>query len=154
MRLCNLCVLLLALTPACAFHSVASHWNGRVGPDGQPVFVRSVTNVGFNVFVFLPLLGNTTVDEMIDECTAAIAEQDSDYVRVIETSSENYWHGFPPFTWIFTPVITNVGVEYRPSEAEQQALRDEEVARKERARKRRDQDHSDLIPEPREPNRT
>ena len=106
------------LASGCSFHSVATHWNGRVGPDGHPVYVRNVTNIGINIAVVLPLLGKTTIDEMIDEATLAIAKQDSDHVRVIETSSENYWHGFPPFTWILTPVITTLGVEYRPSEKE------------------------------------
>jgi hypothetical protein len=89
-----------------------------VGPDGHPVYVRRVTNVGLNLGFVLPVLGNTTIDEMIDESTEAIAELGSDHVRVIASSSENYWYGFPPLTWFLTPVITDVTVEYRPSLAE------------------------------------
>lgn len=132
---------------ACAFHSVATHWNGRVGPDGVPVYVRTVTNIGMNAFVFLPLLGNTSMDEMIDESTRAIAEQQSDHVRVIESSSENYWHGFPPFTWIVTPVITEVAVEYRPSAAELAAVAANERQAEASAAARRNADHSAVIPE-------
>jgi len=89
-----------------------------MGPDGVPVFVKATTNVGLNVLIGVPLLGKTSIDTMLDETTAQIETAGSDRVRVIETASENYWHGFPPFTWILTPVITNVSVEYRPSATE------------------------------------
>lgn len=115
-RLAFLSSLLLA--GGCSFHSTASHWNGRVGGDGKPIFVQTTTNVGLNVFIALPLAGSTTIDRMLDTTTAAIAERDSDRVRVIQTDSENYWYGFPPFTWILTPVITDVAVEYEPSKQE------------------------------------
>lgn len=131
---------------ACSLHSVATHWNGRVGPDGVPVYVRTVTNIGLNILVVLPVLGNTSMDEMIDESTHAIAAQDSDHVRVIESSSENYWHGFPPLTWILTPVITEVAVEYRPSEAERAAVAAAERRADAAAEARQDEDHSSVIP--------
>ncbi|MCR9244009.1 MAG: hypothetical protein NXI31_03185 [bacterium] len=109
---------LFALLPACSFHSAATHWNKRVGPDGEEVYVRTVTNVGLNVGIILPVLGNTTIDTMVNEITRQIADKDGDHVRVFQTSSENYWYGFPPFTWVLTPVITDVSVEYRPSAGE------------------------------------
>jgi hypothetical protein len=125
------------LLASCAFHSTATHWNGRLDPDGRPVFVKTTTNVGMNLLVLLPLLGNTNIDTMLDATTAAIAEKQGNRVRVIQTSSENYWHGFPPFTWVVTPVITAVAVEYEPSAQEQveaaAASRQVEQATQERA---------------------
>ncbi len=108
-------VLLTVPTGGCTMHSTATHWNKRVGPDGQPVFVKSSTNVGMNLGIVLPVLGSTTVDRMIDTLTAEIAVEQGDHVRIVQSSAENYWYGFPPFTWIFTPVITTVVSEYRPS---------------------------------------
>jgi len=118
--------LALAALPAllgsgCSFHSTATHWHQRIGTDGKPIFVKTTTNVGMNVFIVLPLLGSTTIDTMLDVTSGAIAEAGSDGLRVIQTSSENYWYGFPPFTWIFTPVITDVAVEYQPSPTEMAA---------------------------------
>lgn len=113
-----LATALLAMTPACAFHSVATHWNGRVGPDGEPVYIRTVTNIGVNLAVILPVLGNTTIDAMVNEVTREVAIKGGDHVRVFQTATENYWYGFPPFTWVVTPVITDVSVEYRPSKEE------------------------------------
>jgi hypothetical protein len=138
-----------SVATGCAFHSTASHWNGRLGPDGVPVFVKATTNVGLNVFVALPLLGNSTIDTMLDETTAEIAKSGSDHVRVIETATENYWYGFPPVTWFVTPVITNVSVEYRPSaqEVADAAKADARIA--EATKRRAEGDNSHLIPEPR-----
>lgn len=139
----------LAVLPGCSFHGTATHWNGRVGPDGVPVFVLATTNVGLNVAVVLPLLGNTSIDAMLDETTAAIAATGSDHVRVIETAHENYWHGFPPLTWILTPVITNVSVEYRPSPAEIERARRDDARLEQAMKARADEDRSRVIPGPR-----
>ncbi|MFO1077728.1 MAG: hypothetical protein U1E73_08375 [Planctomycetota bacterium] len=136
-----------ALCASCTFHSVASHWNGRVGPDGVPVFVRTVTSIGLNLAVVLPVAGDLSIDELVDDSTRAIAAQQSDHVRVIESSSVNYWNGFPPFTWLFTPVITSVAVEYRPSPAELAAATAAERQAAERARARQDDDHGSVIPD-------
>ena len=122
MRANLLLPLSLCLLTGCAFHGEATHWNRRVGADGKPIFVHTTTNVGLNVGILLPLLGNVTIDSMLDETSGAIAEKGSDRLRVIQTSSENYWYGFPPFTWILTPVITNVAVEYEPCAAELAAV--------------------------------
>lgn len=118
MRYQPLLLLSLSLLTGCAFHGEATHWNRRVGADGKPIFVHTTTNVGLNVGILLPLVGNVTIDSMLDETSGAIAEKGSDRLRVIQSSTENYWYGFPPFTWIFTPVITSVAVEYEPCAAE------------------------------------
>ncbi|MCA8950950.1 MAG: hypothetical protein KDE27_15710 [Planctomycetes bacterium] len=141
-------VAALALTSACSFHSVATHWNERVGPNGQPVYVRTVTNIGINLAVILPVLGNTTIDTMIGEMTREIAERGGDRVRVIQTTSENYWHGFPPFTWIVTPVITDVSVEYEPSQAEFDEVAAAADEGHEPAEEGRDADHGEAVPDP------
>ena len=107
--------LLALLLGSCTFHSTARHWNGRVGLNGKPVYVKSTTNVGFNFAIILPFLGATEIDSMVGELTSDIAKEDGNKVRVIESGSENYWYGFPPFTWIITPVITTVTADYEPS---------------------------------------
>jgi hypothetical protein len=70
-------------------------------------------------------------------------------VRVIQTTSENYWHGFPPFTWFVTPVITDVAVEYEPSPAELAKVAEASTYREQRAAERWEEDRSHVIPEPR-----
>ena len=55
---------------------------------------------------------------MVDDLTANVAEIEGDRVRIVQGSSENYWYGFPPFTWIITPVVSTLTAEYQPSAAE------------------------------------
>ena len=109
----TLCIFL----GGCTLPSTANRWNTRVGPDGEPVYIKSHTNVGFNLFIGIPLFGSTTLPAEIDALTLEIADEGGDKVRMVESSSENYWYGFPPFTWILTPVITTVTADYQPSPA-------------------------------------
>ncbi|MFO1052077.1 MAG: hypothetical protein U1F36_07675 [Planctomycetota bacterium] len=123
---------LAACLGSCTFYSTATHWNTRVGPNGKPVFYRSATRVGLNLLIFLPFLGRTDIDRMIDTATANVAEDGGDVVRVVQAESENYWYGFSPLTWLITPVISTVDVEYEPSAAELDKARAEEAAEKTR----------------------
>ncbi|MFK7740156.1 MAG: hypothetical protein AB8H80_07515 [Planctomycetota bacterium] len=109
---------LICAAGACSFHSTATHWNGLRDADGKPIFVKATTNVGLNLLVILPILGNTTLETMVDETTAEIAKEGGSRVRVIQSGSENYWYGWSPFTWIITPIVTDVAFEYEPSAAE------------------------------------
>ena len=87
------------------------------GRTASPSTSSPTTNVGVNLLVFIPVFGSTTPDAMVDQMTSEIASEDGDTVRVIESSSENYWYGWPPLTWILTPVITSVSADYQPSAA-------------------------------------
>jgi hypothetical protein len=130
-RLAFACLSVLALG-GCTFSSTATHWNGLVGPDGRPVYVMTHTNVGVNLLIIIPTLGRTSLPDEIDKLTDQVATEKGDNVRMVESSSENYWYGFAPFTWVLTPVITTVSAEYHPAaevlakdQAEQAAKRAE-----------------------------
>jgi hypothetical protein len=139
-------IALLFLTTSCSFHSTATHWNGLRDADGKPVFVKVTTNIGFNVLVLLPLLGNTSIDSMLDETTAEIASEGGDRVRVIQSGAENYWYGWSPFTWIITPIITDIALEYEPSAEQIAKVTEADAARAERHRERTDRDNSHIVP--------
>jgi hypothetical protein len=117
MRLALFAVLLAAslLSPGCAFHSEARQWNGRVDPDGHSLYFASTTKVGMKLFVIIPLLGDLGIDGMVDELTAYVADQGGDGMSIVQGGSENYWYGFPPLTWIFTPVVSTLAATYRPT---------------------------------------
>ncbi len=114
----QLALLATAWLGSCAFHTTATQWHGLTATDGKPIFVKGTTNVGMNVFILIPLFGNVTIDTMLEETAFEIAKSGSDGIRVIQTNAEVYWYGFPPFTWVITPVVTNVAIEYHPSQAE------------------------------------
>jgi hypothetical protein len=115
--------------------STAKQWNGRVGPNGKPVYVKSHTNIGGNFLIFIPLFGSTTVPTQIDGLTREIEKEKGDIVRMVESSSDNYWYGWPPFTWVLTPVVTTARAEYEPSPdilAKDRAEQEKEKAAKEK----------------------
>lgn len=115
-RLTTTCLVGASLA-GCAFHSTATHWNGHVGSDGEPVFVQQSTYLGFHLFAMLPFVGATTIDEMVDEATGQVPGESGARMRLLETETNNYWYGVPPLTWFVSPVVTSVSIEYRPSPA-------------------------------------
>lgn len=139
----------LLLAGACTFHSTATQWNGRVGPDGRPVHMVTTTSYGVHLFVLMPLAGDTRAEALVEAATARIATSDSDRVRVVETESANYWYALPPITWFVSPVMGSVSIEYVPSAKALQAAAELERLQAERAAVRNQQDHSHVIPEPR-----
>ncbi|MEO6598034.1 MAG: hypothetical protein ABIP94_25095 [Planctomycetota bacterium] len=122
----HVCLGALALLTGCTLHSRATHWNERIAPDGQPVYALTATNIGMNLAIVLPLLGTTSLDTIIDEATGEIAKFDSNQLRIVETESTNYWAAIPPVTWLLSPVVTSVRIEYRTSAAEQAEVHGQE----------------------------
>lgn len=108
-------VILTAALAGCAFHRTATHWNGHVGTNGEPVFVQTSTYWGANFGIVLPMFGRTTIDAMVDAATARIRSADGSRLRVIETESNNYWWSVPPLTWLIAPMLTSVSIEFQPS---------------------------------------
>ena len=108
---------LVLVLSGCAFHSTAMDWNGLKGGDGKPTYFKNTTKVGFNLLVVIPFLGDMSIDGLVDDLTGEIAGENGDYVRIVQGNSENYWYGFPPFTWIITPIVSTVAAEYRPNQA-------------------------------------
>jgi hypothetical protein len=107
-------VLTCVLTGSCAFHRTADEWNSLVGPSGEPVYLNSTTKVGFRLLVFLPFLGRVNLDGMVAEATQDIRADGGDFLRVVQSNEDNYWYALPPVTWIVTPVVHTLVVEYRP----------------------------------------
>jgi hypothetical protein len=129
-------LIAFTFTSGCTMTSTSRQWNGRVGENGKPVYVKSHTNIGLNVGIFIPVLGRTTMPKEIKGLTKEIAEEKGDIVRMIQTSSENYWYGYPPFSWVLTPVITTVAADYEPSPevlAKDRAEQEMEAAKKKKA---------------------
>ena len=128
------CIIMLVgfllILNGCAYHSTARNWNGLTGSDGNPTYYKTTTKVGLKLFVAIPFIGNNSIDGMIDTLTSEIAGAKGDHVRIVQGSNENYWYGFPPFTWILTPVLTTVAAEYTPDQTtyikDQKEIREDE----------------------------
>jgi len=119
------------LLSGCAFQSTARNWHGLMGDDGKPTYYKKTSKLAFNLFIAIPFAGNVNVDGMVQEITGSIAEEKGNNVRIVQGTSENYWYGFPPLTWIITPVITTVTAEYNPEisryNKDQEEIHDDEA---------------------------
>ncbi|MDF7801980.1 hypothetical protein P4C99_21065 [Pontiellaceae bacterium B1224] len=126
----TLCGGLVLLLTGCAMHTASTDWNGLVGPDGQPNYYKSTSKVAVKLGIIIPFIGDLSVDGLIDDLTEDIAKEEGNKIRIVQAGSENYWYGFPPFTWIVTPCISTVAAQYEPSEAthliEQEKIRAKE----------------------------
>ena len=100
----------------CAIHSTARDWNDLSGVDAPHRYYRTTTRIGMNLLVGIPLFGDTSIDRMVKDLTESIAAEDGSRVRIVEGKRENYWYGFTPVTWIFTPIKYTVAAEYTPDE--------------------------------------
>jgi hypothetical protein len=100
----------------CAMHSTSKNWSDLSGVDDPHRYYRTTTRVGLNLLVGIPVLGNTNIDKMVADLTESIAAEDGSRVRIVDCKRENYWYGFTPVTWIFTPIKYIVAAEYTPDE--------------------------------------
>jgi hypothetical protein len=98
----------------CVFSSKAKDWNQLRGLDGKPTYYINTTKIGFNLAVFVPFLGDMGIGGLVRDLSEAVKEEGGNQIRIVQGGSENYWYGWPPFTWILTPVISTVAAEYEP----------------------------------------
>lgn len=114
-RLLVVGLLTMAMGSACAMPTTAKRWNDRVGPEGDPVYFKSVSKIGFNLLIFVPFVGDMGIAGMVNDLTEDIEKEGGNRVRIVQGSTENYWYGWSPFTWLLSPVVSRVSAEYQPS---------------------------------------
>ena len=98
----------------CAFRSTARDWNGLKGLDDKPTYYTSTTKVGLNLLIAVPFIGDMGISGLTKDLTADIKKENGNDVRIVQGTTESYFYGWPPFTWIVTPVISTVSAEYTP----------------------------------------
>lgn len=115
---CSRAVLPLAVLAlvggGCAFSTTAKDWNGLKGVDGQPTYYMTTTKVGINLLIAVPFIGNMGISGLTRDLTERVKTQGGNDVRIVQGTSESYFYGWPPFTWIVTPVVSTVSAEYKP----------------------------------------
>ena len=101
----------------CAFSTTARDWNGLDGQNGEPKYYLKTSKVGLNLFVAVPFLGDMGIEGLTRDMTEEVKQEGGNQVRIVEGTTESYFYGWPPFTWIITPVVSTVSAEYAPSPA-------------------------------------
>ena len=101
----------------CASRSTAVDWNGLQGLDSQPTYYTTTTKVGLKLFIVVPLIGDMGIAGLTRDLTADINKEGGNDVRIVQGTSESYFYGWPPLTWLIIPVVSTVSAEYTPDPA-------------------------------------
>lgn len=93
----------------CSSTKTSSSWNGLGTPDGTPVAHVSTSNMALHfLFGRDPIVGNASLDQTVNDYTAAVKATGASKTRIVQSSSRAWWFVFPPFSFFVTPVTSNV----------------------------------------------
>lgn len=101
-------IVLLALLGSCYTHSHATEYNGVPGLRGEPVEYQASTGYSMNGLFIFNLIGNTSLDRMVDEFTEEASGNGATRVHITQTSKTVYWYIFPPISFFIHPVAHTV----------------------------------------------
>ena len=109
LKICSVLMLVTFVLPGCSSVQKASDFNGLSTPAGNAVHLNT-TNIGVHLIFGTgsAVLGNATLEQTMRDFTKAAKAEGASKVRVVQSSRTALWFVFPPFSFIFTPVITNV----------------------------------------------
>lgn len=105
---------LVVLCAGCSRTLVATNFNGLSTPDGEPIAHVSTSNLAIHLLGSQPLVGNATLMGTMDDFTKAVKEENGTNVRVVQSKVFNWWFLFPPFSFVLTPVTSNVAGDVLP----------------------------------------
>ncbi len=88
-------------------------YDGLSTPDGQAIAHVNAFKVGCNFFA-LPMINDPTLRSTFKQLTDEAKRLNGTKVRVMESNISHLWWSFPPFTFIFIPVISEVAGDVYP----------------------------------------
>lgn len=92
----------------CASTKHAKDFNGLTTPDGNAYHLNTSKYALHFFFGLFPLIGDASIEQTVSDFTAAAKEDGAAQVRIVHSDKFNWWFIFPPFTFLLTPVSTNV----------------------------------------------
>ncbi len=100
-----LCVMVLV---GCSSVTKCTEFNGLTTPDGKAIAHVSANNIALHLLSKDPLVGDASLETTLGDFTAAAKAAGAKEVRIVQSRRTNWWFLFPPFTFIITPVTSNV----------------------------------------------
>jgi hypothetical protein len=93
----------------CALTSKAPNFNGLKEVDGSdhPVHIN-MTKVALHCLVFLPCIGDASLDGAVEDFTKAAKKEGAQRVRIVQSNETTLWWILPPLSFLITPRFTNV----------------------------------------------
>jgi len=104
----------IVLLSACSRTRTATNFNGLSTPDGKPIAHLSTSNLAIHLLASQPLVGNATLQATVDDFTRAAAGKNAGNVRIVQSKVTAWWFIFPPFSFVLTPVSSNVAGDVLP----------------------------------------
>lgn len=100
--------LLALLLTGCASTKHAKDFNGLSTPDGDAYHLNTSKYALHILFGAFPFIGDASIEQTVTDFTAAAKEDGASKVRIVSSDKSNWWFIFPPFSFLLTPVSTNV----------------------------------------------
>jgi hypothetical protein len=100
------CVILSVAS--CSSTQIATNFNGFTTPGGRPIAHQSTSNIAINLFVVQPVIGDASLQATVDDFTSAAKQSKGTKVNIVQSRVSAWWYIFPPFSFVFTPVFSNV----------------------------------------------
>lgn len=92
----------------CASTKHAKDFSGLTTPDGDAYHLNTSKYALHVLFGIFPLIGDASIEQTVADFTTAAKEDGASQVRIVHSDKFNWWFVFPPFTFLLTPVSTNV----------------------------------------------
>jgi hypothetical protein len=102
------------LCAACSTTDTAKNFNGLSTPDGTPIAHMRTSNLAIHLLATTPLVGNATLDQTVADFTRAAKTANAGNVRIVQSSVFKWWFILPPFSFVLTPVSSNVSGDALP----------------------------------------
>lgn len=104
--------LALLACAGCTFMDKATDFNGLPDHDGKQVMHMNQTRIACNLFfTYMPLAGDASLEASVANLTAEARADGASGVRIVQSDDSLLWWIFPPFSFIFTPVYSNVAAD-------------------------------------------
>jgi hypothetical protein len=77
-------------------------------PEAKPDHYLRTTSYGLNVLVFIPIKRNAEFPEALETFSDFAKKNKGTRFRVIQKDTSRWFLLFPPFSFIVTPVVTEI----------------------------------------------
>jgi hypothetical protein len=104
----SLILLCSLLCISCSTTRQAANFNGLSTPEGRPIAHLSTSNLAIHLLGTMPLVGDASLTGTVDNFTQVAKMKNASKVRIVQSSVFSWWFVFPPFSFVLTPVSSNV----------------------------------------------
>mgnify|MGYP007080254322 CR=1 FL=1 len=103
-----LILLTVFIFSQCATSEKATRFNGMGTHEAKPEHYLRTTTYGLNVLIFFPIRRNAEFTESLETFSEVAKKNKGSRFRLIQKESTKWAFILPPFTFLLTPVVTEL----------------------------------------------